>query len=68
MPEHELLEDAVGLLQGLHGRQQDGPEVALSELLAESRSVDHDDTGLVDQVETEVLVGLPGVPELHLGE
>ena len=36
MPEHELLEDAVGLLQGLHGRQQDGPEVALSELLAES--------------------------------
>ena len=61
VPYHELLEKVVGLGEGLHRRQQNRPEVALTELLAEPGSVDHDDSRLVHEVEDEVLVGLPGV-------
>lgn len=65
----EPLDLVVGLFQRRYGREQDRPEVVLSELLAESASVNEDDALLLDQVQDEVLVGLPGSPsQIDVGE
>ena len=69
VPLQEPLEPVIGLLEHGERREGDGPEVVLSELLAESGSVHHDHALLPDEVEQEVLVRPPrGAAELDAGE
>ena len=57
---HERFHFVECALEGLHGWEDDGAEMAFTVGLAEAGAVDDEDVGLLEEVEDVVFVGLPG--------